>query len=125
MSAHSFEVQGHHCPFIPVFGAPQVMFERGLGTELWDTDGKRYLDFLGGLAVTALGHSNPVIAAAICEQASTLMHVSNLFANPARWLHWPPPGSRPSTNRSSQCPMASVTWRSATSMRSSLQSTQR
>ena len=82
MSAHSFDAQGQHCPFIPVFGAPQVMFERGLGTELWDTDGKRYLDFLGGLAVTALGHSNPVIAAAICEQASTLMHVSNLFANP-------------------------------------------
>jgi len=82
MSTHSFDAQGQHCPFIPVFGAPQVMFERGLGTELWDTDGKRYLDFLGGLAVTALGHSNPVIAAAICEQASTLMHVSNLFANP-------------------------------------------
>ncbi len=58
------------------------MFVRGQGTELWDVDGKRYLDFLGGLAVISLGHSNPVIGAAICEQANTLMHVSNLFANP-------------------------------------------
>lgn len=82
MSAHEFEVQGQHCPFIPVFGAPQVMFVRGHGTELWDSDGKRYLDFLCGLAVTSLGHSNPVIADAICSQASTLMHVSNFFANP-------------------------------------------
>ena len=82
MSAHAFDVQGDRCPFIPVFGAPQVMFARGQGTELWDVDGKRYLDFLGGLAVISLGHSNPVIADAICEQARTLMHVSNLFANP-------------------------------------------
>ena len=82
MSAHEFEVQGQQCPFIPVFGAPQVMFVRGHGTELWDSDGKRYLDFLCGLAVTSLGHSNPVIADAICSQASTLMHVSNFFANP-------------------------------------------
>jgi predicted acetylornithine/succinylornithine family transaminase len=71
------------CPFIPVFGAPQVMFERGRGTELWDTDGKRYLDFLGGLAVVALGHSHPAVTAAMTRQADTLLHVSNLFANPA------------------------------------------
>jgi predicted acetylornithine/succinylornithine family transaminase len=82
MTAHEFEVQGQHCPFIPVFGAPQVMFVRGLGTELWDDSGKRYLDFLGGLAVISLGHSNPVVADAICMQANTLMHVSNFFANP-------------------------------------------
>ena len=67
---------------MPVFGPPQVMFARGDGTQLWDTDGKRYLDFLGGLAVVALGHANPVIADAIADQARTLLHVSNLFANP-------------------------------------------
>jgi predicted acetylornithine/succinylornithine family transaminase len=65
---------------MPVFGAPQVMFVRGSGTELWDSNGKRYLDFLGGLAVIALGHSNPRITDVIAEQAATLMHVSNLFA---------------------------------------------
>lgn len=70
------------CPFMPVFGAPQVMFERGQGTQLWDVNGKRYLDFLCGIAVTSLGHSNPVIAAAISQQANTLLHVSNFFANP-------------------------------------------
>lgn len=70
------------CPFMPVFGAPQVMFERGQGTQLWDANGKRYLDFLCGIAVTSLGHSNPVVAAAISHQANTLLHVSNFFANP-------------------------------------------
>lgn len=70
------------CPFMPVFGAPQVMFERGLGTQLWDVNGKRYLDFLCGIAVTSLGHSNPVVAAAISHQANKLLHVSNFFANP-------------------------------------------
>lgn len=74
--------QGHdYCPFIPVFGAPAVMFERGKGTELWDVSGKRYLDFLSGIAVVSLGHANEAIAAAISAQASTLLHVSNFFAN--------------------------------------------
>ena len=71
-----------HCPFMPVFGAPQVMFVRGEGTQLWDSNGKRYLDFLSGISVTSLGHSHPVVADAIAEQAHTLLHVSNFFANP-------------------------------------------
>lgn len=71
-----------HCPFMPVFGAPQVMFVRGEGTQLWDVTGKRYLDFLSGISVTSLGHANPRIADAIAEQAHTLLHVSNFFANP-------------------------------------------
>ena len=69
------------CPFIPVFGQPSVMFERGEGTQLWDIDGKRYLDFLSGIAVVSLGHVNPAVAAAISHQASQLVHVSNFFAN--------------------------------------------
>lgn len=74
--------KGHdYCPFIPVFGAPAEMFERGEGTQLWSVDGKRYLDFLSGIAVVSLGHANPVIAKAIADQASTLVHVSNFFAN--------------------------------------------
>ncbi len=70
-----------YCPFIPVFGPPAVMFERGDGTQLWDINGKRYLDFLSGIAVVSLGHANPVIAKAIADQANTLVHVSNFFAN--------------------------------------------
>lgn len=80
--SHVFETTGDHCPFMPVFGPPSIMFERGSGTELWDTSGKRYLDFLTGIAVVSLGHSNPVVAAAIGAQASQLLHVSNFFANP-------------------------------------------
>lgn len=73
---------GHDwCPFIPVFGQPSVMFERGDGTQLWDVNGKRYLDFLSGIAVVSLGHANKAIAQAISEQAATLLHVSNFFAN--------------------------------------------
>jgi acetylornithine/N-succinyldiaminopimelate aminotransferase len=60
---------------------PPVTFVRGAGSELWDTDGRRYLDFLSGLAVTGLGHAHPVVADALSEQARTLLHVSNLFGN--------------------------------------------
>ncbi len=85
MSAHAFDTTaaGPACPFMPVFGPPQVMFVRGSGTELWDVDGKRYLDFLCGLAVTSLGHCNPAVTAAITEQAGRLLHVSNFFTNDA------------------------------------------
>jgi acetylornithine/N-succinyldiaminopimelate aminotransferase len=56
-----------------------VTFERGSGVYLWDTDGRRYLDALGGLAVSALGHAHPDVTAAICTQAGLLMHSSNLY----------------------------------------------
>lgn len=56
-----------------------VTFVRGSGSILWDDQGRRYLDFLSGLAVTSLGHAHPVVAAAICDQASTLLHTSNLY----------------------------------------------
>lgn len=83
VGSHPFETQGvPACPFMPVFGPPQVMFERGSGTELWDVEGRRYLDFLSGIAVTSLGHAHPAIAEAIAQQARTLLHVSNFFANP-------------------------------------------
>ena len=82
VSGDSVGIPVDHCPFMPVFGAPQVMFVRGDGTQLWDVTGKRYLDFLSGISVTSLGHANPRIADAIAEQAHTLLHVSNFFANP-------------------------------------------
>jgi predicted acetylornithine/succinylornithine family transaminase len=71
-----------NCPFMPVFGPPAIMFERGRGTELWDSDGKRYLDFLAGIAVVSLGHANPAVAEAVGDQLDRLLHVSNFFANP-------------------------------------------
>lgn len=82
-SAHPFDTAPHeHCPFMPVFAPPSVMFVRGRGTELWDVEGRRYLDFLAGIAVVSLGHANPVVAAALSKQSETLLHVSAFFANP-------------------------------------------
>lgn len=82
-SVHAFDhAPMANCPFMPVFGPPAIMFDRGRGTELWDTDGKRYLDFLAGIAVVSLGHANPVVAEAVGDQVERLLHVSNFFANP-------------------------------------------
>ena len=67
---------------MPTYAPPTVTFVRGRGTELWDHQGRRDLDFLGGLAVTSLGHAHPAVAEALCAQAGTLLHVSNLFGNP-------------------------------------------
>ncbi|MCI5139616.1 MAG: aminotransferase class III-fold pyridoxal phosphate-dependent enzyme, partial [Candidatus Electrothrix sp. AR1] len=52
---------------------------RGEGCRLWDADGREYLDFLAGIAVCSLGHCHPAVTEAVCTQAKTLMHVSNLF----------------------------------------------
>ena len=59
-----------------------VALVRGEGVRVWDSDGKEYLDFTGGIAVTALGHCHPRVVGTIREQAATLVHVSNLFHIP-------------------------------------------
>ncbi|NOX76841.1 MAG: aspartate aminotransferase family protein [Gammaproteobacteria bacterium] len=56
-----------------------VTFEKGDSCWLWDTNGKRYLDALSGIAVCGLGHAHPAITAAICEQAALLIHTSNIY----------------------------------------------
>jgi len=58
--------------------APVIM-SHGDGAWLWDTEGRRYLDFLAGIAVSALGHNHPAMVAAIADQASRVMHISNAF----------------------------------------------
>ncbi|MBI2709901.1 MAG: acetylornithine transaminase [Actinobacteria bacterium] len=64
---------------MPTYAAPALQLVRGEGAWLWDRDGHEYLDLLSGLAVTSLGHAHPAVAAALDEQARTLLHVSNLF----------------------------------------------
>ncbi|MCW8906822.1 MAG: acetylornithine transaminase [Sedimenticola sp.] len=59
-----------------------VAFERGDGAWLWDTEGKRYLDALSGIAVCGLGHAHPAIRQALCDQAGKLIHTSNLYQIP-------------------------------------------
>jgi acetylornithine/N-succinyldiaminopimelate aminotransferase len=61
------------------FGTPRIQFVRGEGVHLWDADGKRYTDFLGGIAVNALGTAHPAIVAAVSKQIATLGHISNFF----------------------------------------------
>ncbi len=61
------------------YGERNLAFVKGEGPYLWDADGKKYLDFLGGLAVNALGHCHPNVVAAIREQAGKLLHTSNLY----------------------------------------------
>ena len=74
-----------HCPIMPTYGPPEIMFVRGEGSRLYDPAGKEYIDWLAGIAVTSLGHSHPGVAKAIAEQATTLLHVSNLFATEPQW----------------------------------------
>ncbi|MEU0674275.1 acetylornithine transaminase [Streptomyces sp. NPDC006172] len=61
------------------YGAPRIPLVRGEGARLWDADGKEYLDFVGGIAVNALGHAHPAVVEAVSTQIASLGHVSNLF----------------------------------------------
>ncbi|GAB2568752.1 acetylornithine transaminase [Nocardia heshunensis] len=63
------------------YGTPKVALVRGAGAVVYDADGKRYLDFLGGIAVNSLGHAHPAILEAVTGQLGTLGHVSNLYAS--------------------------------------------
>ncbi len=64
---------------INTYGARKLALVRGEGSRLWDAEGKEYLDFFAGIAVTNLGHCHPAVTGAICEQARKLVHVSNLY----------------------------------------------
>lgn len=69
-------------PLMPTYARADLAFERGEGAWLTATDGKRYLDFSGGVAVNALGHAHPALVKALTEQAEKVWHVSNLFRIP-------------------------------------------
>ncbi len=62
------------------FGPPKLVLTRGEGAHVWDDEGRRYLDLLGGIAVNSLGHAHPALVAAVTGQLQTLGHVSNFFA---------------------------------------------
>ncbi len=64
------------------YGRPAITLVRGRGAQVWDDQGKAYLDFTSGIAVNALGHCHPYWVAAVQRQAGELIHVSNLFRNP-------------------------------------------
>jgi acetylornithine aminotransferase len=64
---------------MPNYGTPALALARGEGCVVWDVDGNSYLDLLGGIAVSALGHAHPALVAAVSEQAGRLAHISNLY----------------------------------------------
>ncbi|MET8447565.1 acetylornithine transaminase [Streptomyces sp. NPDC005209] len=61
------------------YGTPRLPLVRGAGAKLWDADGTEYVDFVGGIAVNALGHAHPAVVEAVSRQIASLGHVSNLF----------------------------------------------
>jgi len=61
------------------YGLPPLALARGEGCVVWDADGHSYLDLVGGIAVSALGHAHPAVVAAVTDQAGRLMHISNLY----------------------------------------------
>jgi len=64
------------------YGTPPIALTYGKGAYVWDENGKKYLDFLAGIATNILGHAHPTIIEAVSDQISTLGHVSNLYSHP-------------------------------------------
>ncbi|CAI0764094.1 Succinylornithine transaminase [Serratia quinivorans] len=66
---------------VPVYAPADFILVRGEGSQVWDQQGKSYIDFAGGIAVNALGHAHPVVTAALVEQAGKLWHLGNGYTN--------------------------------------------
>lgn len=66
---------------LPTYKRPPIVFTHGRGCYVYDSRGRKYLDFLGGIAVNALGHAHPRIVKAICRESARAIHLSNLFHN--------------------------------------------
>jgi acetylornithine/N-succinyldiaminopimelate aminotransferase len=79
MSATELLQDRYGAAMMLTYGMPPVALARGDGCMVWDVDGNSYLDLIGGLAVSALGHAHPALVAAVTDQVRTLAHTSNLF----------------------------------------------
>ncbi|RLM27473.1 bifunctional succinylornithine transaminase/acetylornithine transaminase [Brenneria alni] len=71
----------HDKVILPVYAPAQFVPVRGKGSRVWDQQGREYIDFSGGIAVTALGHCHPALVAALQQQGEKLWHTSNIFTN--------------------------------------------
>jgi len=69
----------YEAAFMPNYGVPSIALARGEGSQVWDVDGKPYLDLIGGIATSSLGHAHPALVEAVTRQVSTLAHTSNLY----------------------------------------------
>ena len=66
---------------LPIYAPAEFIPVKGKGSRVWDQQGKEYVDFAGGIAVTALGHCHPALVEALKTQGETLWHTSNVFTN--------------------------------------------
>jgi acetylornithine aminotransferase len=83
-AASSEILERYQHALLGVFGLPQLVLDHGEGPWVWDVDGRRYLDLLGGIAVNALGHGHPALVAAVADQAARMVHISNFYTSPAQ-----------------------------------------
>lgn len=74
-------LERYEASLLNLFGRPQLVLEHGDGAWVWDVEGARYLDLVGGIAVNALGHNHPALVAAVSKQAGQLVHVSNFYTS--------------------------------------------
>ena len=65
--------------YLPVFARYKIVLDHGDGVYVYDTHGKKYIDFLGGIAVNVLGHNHPQLVKAVAEQAGKMIHCSKLY----------------------------------------------
>jgi acetylornithine/N-succinyldiaminopimelate aminotransferase len=79
MSATDVLQEKYAASIMLTYGVPPVALARGEGCAVWDVDGNSYLDLIGGIAVSALGHAHPALVSAVTDQVGRLAHVSNLF----------------------------------------------
>lgn len=78
----SSELRGRfEASLMPNYGVPPIALSLGRGCEVYDADGRQYLDLIAGIAVSALGHGHPALVQAVARQAATLAHTSNLFVH--------------------------------------------
>lgn len=84
MTSNSDWLQRYSDSVLGVFGSPPIVLDHGDGCYVWDVDGRRYLDLIGGIAVNALGHGHPALVAAVSKQVAEAVHISNLFTSPGQ-----------------------------------------
>lgn len=77
-----FRVMNRQPHVLPTYGQSPIAAAKGEGSYLYDTEGRRYVDFCAGIATCSLGHCNPIVVDAVCKQAQQLMHCSNLYTIP-------------------------------------------
>lgn len=84
MTLNNEWLQRYSDSLLGVFGTPPIVLDHGDGCYVWDVDGRRYLDLIGGIAVNALGHGHPALVAAVSKQVAEAVHISNLFTSPGQ-----------------------------------------